>query len=266
MCIRLSIVALFCLSTTIVVAQHVAGPEDAWRAAIHTKPLSEMTKEELRAYKAAVEAKARELGILSQSKGYTPLSSAKRAQQKPMPKRIPGTMIQYDSGTVTGTAGVASQMLGNRFDSALNPAGTMCCFPVENSGTITMVTFNMVATFFGSAVYSYYTNISGTMANQVTSMALAGVMTGVNTRTLGGNATLTMYENGAFLAGIWQFNVTMTGLGVDTGTNGGQGFHGISLNDGMVGTMLTDLMSLNAVFRVGGNVATPVELMNFEVD
>ncbi len=179
--------------------------------------------------------------------------------------RVPGTSIQYDSGNVTGTSGVASQMVGNRFDSALNPPGTMCCFPVESTGTITMATFNMVNTQFNSAVYSLYTNIMGTTAQQVTSMGMPGIMTGLNTLTFG---TMTMgnYANGAFLAGIWQFNIGNTALGVDTGTTGGQGFHGISLNDGAMASMLTDLMSLNAVFRVQGNVATPVELINFTVE
>ena len=187
---------------------------------------------------------------------------------KPQTKssRIPGTSVQYDSGNVTGTAGVASQLLGNRFDTALNPAGTMCCFPVEASGSITMATFNMVNTFFGSAVFSLYSNISGTTAMQVTSMAFNPVMIGLNTITIGTGATMNNYANGSFIAGIWQFDPTMTGLGVDTGTTGGQGFHAVSMNDGSVGTMITDLASLNAVFRVQGNVATPVELMDFTIE
>ncbi|MFK8011136.1 MAG: hypothetical protein AB8B80_03780 [Marinicellaceae bacterium] len=180
--------------------------------------------------------------------------------------RLPGTSVQYDSGTVTGTAGITSQLLGNRFDSALNPAGTMCCFPVEGSGSITMATFNMVNTFFSSAVFSIYSNISGTMAAQVTSMALPGRNTGLNTVTIGLNATFNNYSNGSFIAGIWQFDPTMTALGVDSGTTGGQGFHAVSMNDGAAGSMITDLSSLNAVFRVQGNVATPVELMDFTIE
>lgn len=179
--------------------------------------------------------------------------------------RIPGTSIQYDSGNVSGTGGVASQMIGNRFDSALNPPGTMCCFPVEATGTITMATFNMVNTFFNSVVFSLYSNVMGTTAVQVTSMAFAGRNTGLNTLTFG-TGTMGAYANGSFLAGIWQFDPTMTGLALDTGTTGGQGFHGVSNNDGAMATMITDLTMNNAVFRIQGNVATPVELIDFTIE
>jgi len=183
--------------------------------------------------------------------------------------RVPGSGIQYDSGNTTGTAGVASQMVGNRFDTAINTMGTACCSPVETSGTITMATFEMVNTFFGSAVFSVYSNVVGTGAVQVTSMAYPGLMTGLNTITLGGGGTANAYANGSFLAGIWQFDPTMTAIGVDTGTTGGQGHHGISLNDGAMGTMLTNLTSLNAVMRLQGNLVTasvPVELIDFTIE
>lgn len=257
-------VVLLGLCLPLLAQQNVPSMEE-WRAPLHTKKLADMTKEELVAYKAAVEAKARELGIFSQTRHQSTITPEKRAAMTKMPKRIPGTSIAYDTGVVTGTGGIASQMIGNRFDSALNPAGTLCCFPVEATGTITMVTFNMVNTFFNSAVFSIYSDVMGATAMQVTSMAIGGIATGVVTHTLG-TATMGAYQNGAFLAGIWQFDPTMTGLGVGTSTTGGQGFHAISLNDGAVGTNLMTLTSLNAVFRVQGNVATPVELMNFEVE
>ena len=187
--------------------------------------------------------------------------------------RAPGTSITYDTGTVFGTAGINSQMVGNRFDSALNSAGTMCCTPVETSGSITMITFDMVNTFFSSAVWSLYSNISGTMANQVTSMAISGIGTGINTISIMSPTTANAYMNGTFLAGIWQFDPTMTALAVDTGSTGGQGFHAISLNDGAAGTMLTTVtsggMGLNAIFRVAGNVlpeTVPVELIDFTIE
>ena len=37
--------------------------------------------------------------------------------------------------------------------------------------------------------------------------------------------------NGPFLAGIFQFVVMSTAVGVDTMTTGGQGFHAITIND-----------------------------------
>ena len=185
--------------------------------------------------------------------------------------KVAGTNITYDTGNVVvANIGVASQMVGNRFDSALNVPGTACCFPVETSGTITMITFDMVNTFFGSAVWSLYSNIVGTMAVQVTSMARPGIMTGLNTLAVASPTTVNAYANGTFLAGIWQFSPTMTALAFDTATVGGQGHHAISLNDGAAGSMLATVtnggMNLNAIFRVSGNVAPPVELMDFTLE
>ncbi|MEM7584511.1 MAG: hypothetical protein AAF560_14070 [Acidobacteriota bacterium] len=241
--------------------------------------LEAMSWEERRVYMRSVK-EARESYFLANgssksSAGYVPLETPRRVEEQPR-LRVPGTNITYDSGTVTGMAGQNSQTLGNRFDSALNPAGTMCCFPVETSGSITMITFDMVNTFFGSAVFSIYSNIMGTTANLVTSQARPGVMTGLNTLSVSSPGTANAYMNGTFVAGIWQFNTTMTAVGVDTGSTGGQGFHAVSLNDNGsgppgTGTMLTTVTTgggggLNVVFRVSGNVATPVELLNFDIE
>ena len=229
------------------------------------------TREERRAAKAALEL-FRSEGEPPEDSSRQPLAGA-RDLEKPtrgsVATKVAGTSIQYDTGTVFGIAGVASQMLGNRFDSAVDSIG-MCCVPVETTGTVTMATFDMINTFFGSAVFSIYSNIMGTAADQVTSMALPGIMTGLNTLTIGGMGTANVYMNGTFLAGIWQFDPTMTGLAIDTGSTGGQGFHGISLNDGAMGSMLTTVttggMGVNAIFRVQGNVVTPVELMDFTLE
>ncbi len=230
------------------------------------------TREERRAAKAALEQVRKEWDLA----GAPEDSPADEAGVPGKPSRatvatkVAGTSIQYDTGTVFGISGIASQMVGNRFDSALNTLGTMCCVAVETTGSITMITFDMVNTFFGSVVFSIYSNIVGTMADQVTSMARPGIMTGLNTLSVMSPTSMNAYMNGTFLAGIWQFDPTMTGLGVDTGTTGGQGFHGISLNDAAVGTMLTTIttggMGLNAVFRVSGDVVTPVELMSFSLE
>ncbi len=179
--------------------------------------------------------------------------------------KVPGTSITYDTGTVSGIADLADQMVGNRFDSALNHNGTMCCFPVETSGSITMITFDMVNTFFSSAVWSLYSNVSGTMADRNISVS-TGVMTGLNTKTFALD-----YINGAFLAEVFQFMSTSTGLAFDTGTVGMQGFHAIGINDGTTGTAITSVTTgggggLNAIFRVSGNVSTPVELINFKIE
>ncbi|MEM6796542.1 MAG: hypothetical protein AAF725_21400, partial [Acidobacteriota bacterium] len=234
--------------------------------------LSAMSPDERRAAKAEWEtllrAEVARVGAeVSTEGGYRPLEESRPV--KAVPRKLFGN-ITYDSGNVTGTSGVNSQMVGNRFDSAVNAAGTACCAPVPTSGSVTMITFDMVNTFFGSAVWSLYSNIMGTGADQVTSMARSGIMTGLNTLNVMSPTTANAYANGTFLAGIWQFDPTMTALGVDTGTTGGQGFHGISLNDGGMGSMLTTItaggMGLNAVFRVSGDVVTPIELIDFKVE
>ena len=214
-----------------------------------------MTREERRAYmqdyKRRRAEEAREAGIqLPTGRQTISLPTPQQVPQKAVAK-VAGTNITYDTGTVVGTTGIASQMVGNRFDTALNVNTGMCCAPVEMSGSITMITFNMVNTFFSSAVWSLYSNISGTMAAQVTSMG-RGIMTGLNTLNVMSPTTANTYMNGAFLAGIWQFDPTMTGLGVDSGTTGGQGFHAISLNDGMVGSMLTTQRCLSGQRRHPG--------------
>lgn len=179
--------------------------------------------------------------------------------------KVAGTNITYDTGTVTGgSIGTASQMVGNRFNTGSG-------LPVETSGSITQITFDMVVTFFGSAVWSLYTDIVGTMADQVTSMARPGIMTGLNTLAVMSPTTDNAYMNGTFLAGIWQFDPTMTGLAYDTGSTNGQGFHGISLNDAAVGTMLNSTVTaganpVNFIFRVSGDVVTPIELMDFTIE
>lgn len=229
--------------------------------------LKRMTRDERRAamqeWKATVEAEAARLGIEKSGGGYQPLETP-RAVEGRAPLKVLGT-IQYDSGNVTGIAGIASQMVGNRFDSAATTGG-VCCAAVPSSGSVTMITFDMVNTFFGSVVFSIYSNIVGTMAAQVTSMARPGIMTGLNTLGVMSPTTANAYMNGAFLAGIWQFDPTMTGLGVDTGTTAGQGHKGISLNDGAAGSMLTTLTGINAVFRVSGDLLTPIELVDFEIE
>ncbi len=276
---------LLCLACLLAMAALMAQAQDgtnkeapAYEGREHIQidheAMKSMTREERRAamqaYKTAREDEARRAGAVpSSKKSVTKLETPRKVVEK-AGVRLPGSNITYDTGTVFGGAGVASQMLGNRFDSALNPAGTSCCFPVETSGSITMITFDMVATFFGSAVWSLYSDIMGNTAVQVTSMARPGIMTGLNTLSVMSPTTANAYMNGTFLAGIWQFSPAMTGLAIDTGSTGGQGFHGISLNDGAVGTGLTTVttggMGVNAVFRVSGDVATPVELMSFEIE
>ena len=272
----LTTMAAFLLATS-GIAQVPDRYEGREHIKIDREAMKSMTREERRgamqAYKAARAAEAQRAGVeipagRQMARLETPRRVAESAVQR-NDKAVAFGTIQYDSGMVTGTAGAASQMLGNRFDSALNTAGTACCFPVPTSGSVTMITFEMVNTFFSSAVFSLYSNITGTMAAQVTSMGRP-IGPGLNTLSVMSPTTMNAYQNGTFLAGIWQFDLMSTALGVDTGSNAGQGFHAISLNDGAAGSLLTTVtsagMGLNAVFRVSGNVVTPVELMSFTIE
>ena len=241
---------------------------------IDHEAMKSMTREERRAamqaYKQAREDEARRAGVVPSKEGGLSRLETPRKVETPVRNKFAAGNITYDTGTVSGTAGLASQMLGNRFDSALNPPGTMCCFPVASSGSITMITFDMVNTFFNSAVWSLYSNVSGATAMQVTSMG-RGVTMGLNTLSVMSTTTSNAYMNGAYLAGIFQFMPASTGLAVDTGTTGAQGFHAININDGTTGTALTTVTTgggggLNAFFRITTpNGLTPVELMNFEI-
>lgn len=253
------------------------SPTAESRPTLDREALRNMSREERRAamqaFKLNRQEEAAKAGItVTSDRNFIRLDPPRKTFEPPNngANRVPGTNITYDSGTVFGVTGIGAQMVGNRFDVARNPAGTACCFPVESSGSITMITFDLVNTSGSMAIFSIYSNVMGTTAMQVTSIARS-VMTGLNTLTVMSPTTANAYLNGSFLAGIWQFSATGTGLAVDTGSVGGQGFHAISLNDGATGTMITDVttgggMGLNAVFRVSGNVATPVELMSFSIE
>ena len=125
------------------------------RKVFRTNIFENKNREQTKAYNRAFKQVR---GILPEYLGRTKATnSTKTGKKTPSPttkhpsRRVAGTSITYDTGTVTGTAGQASQMLGNRFDSALNPAGTMCCFPVESSGSVTNGTkLSLLNTFFTS--------------------------------------------------------------------------------------------------------------------
>ncbi|MEM9552790.1 MAG: hypothetical protein AAGC60_00905 [Acidobacteriota bacterium] len=239
---------------------------------LDAEALRAMSKEDRRAaiqaHRQARLDAARRAGVDQGPAGYRPLDEPRAIGEpnRPRPK-VAGTSIQYDSGTVTGTytATSLSRMVGNRFDTA---AGA----PVENSGTITMVTFEMVRNdFYTGVFFTLLSDLVGATARRVTEVLVTGVGAGLHTYTLNSTMTDNQYSNGTFLAGIFQFQVNSTAVGVDTGTTLGQGFHGIEINDntamggGAFGTDFQTIGNRNVVFRVRGNVVTPVELMHFEV-
>jgi len=180
---------------------------------------------------------------------------------------VPGTNITYDNGISTGvTFPTSSVSVGNMFNTGFDGTGIE---NVETSGSITMVTVNMLGVGGGAAFFSVFSNIMGTTANVVSSMTIP-VTAGLNTVTL---TTPISYANGPFLAGMWNFTAGSDSAAVSTGTLNGQGFHGISIND-IAGTGLntgiTSVgMGLNAIMRVSGDVlqdTVPVELIDFTIE
>ena len=165
--------------------------------------------------------------------------------------RVPMTSISYHSGALT-PATQSSVAVGNRFNTGgLNP--------IEVSGSITMFTADL-ASADGNVFYSFYDQLAGTTANQITSMSVP-MTTGINTVTL---ATALNYVGNEFLGGIWNFGGDVVNLAA--GTTGGQGFHGMEINDGSTGSGFATIANMNGAFGVSGNLTTPVELMNFSID
>lgn len=202
-------------------------------------------------YKAALEAAALKAGL--EPKAHQP--SGRTATTQTL---VPGTSITYHSGTLS-PATTTSVCVGNRFDTALTVMGGIG--PVEMSGSITMVTADLAAAS-GNVFVSVYDQLAGTTANQITSMATP-MVTGFNSITL---PTALNYVGTSFLAGVWNFTGGGDTINVATGTVSGQGFHGMSINDGNPGNGFNAFTMTNGAFGVAGNVATPVELMSFSID
>ncbi len=224
------------------------------RKAFRQNLFSGMSEDERDAFKLAVDK-----GLNASRKTNTAKSSF---------VRVPGTSITYDNGMAAGPTGQSSFMQGNLFNSGVNGLSGSVIEPVETSGSVTQVVFDMAQVDNGAAFFSIFSAISGTQANVVTSVNIPGLVTGLNTHTF---TSPVAYSNGPFLAGIWQFG--SEAVNVSTGTVNGQGFHGIEIND-VAGTGLNTALTLNgspvnAILRVSGDVlqgSVPVELIDFSIE
>jgi hypothetical protein len=228
---------------------------------MHSLPISERRSFRQQLFANMTEAERDEFKrnvdiALSQSNTSTVKSSSNSKAN-----RIPGTSITYDDGVGTGAfVGLSSNMFGNRFD-------TGNAFDVETSGSITQITFDMVpGAGTDNVFYSVFSNIVGTAANVVTSVSIPS-NPGLNVFT---PATAVNYSNGPFLAGIWQ--IAGDTLQPSLGSVGGQGFHGVGINDiagtGYNPTITSGSNPVNAIFRVTGDIVSsnvPVELIDFSI-
>ncbi len=159
--------------------------------------------------------------------------------------------IIYDDGIVTATPTVSSFSYGNQFNSANGAA--------VKSFSVTQVSFYMMSGAGTDNVFvSLYGPVSGTTAPFLGSFSvpLNNGPGAFNTATLSPVA-----GGGSFLAGVWYIAGDTVGLG--SGTAGGQGHHGMMIND-IVGTGFATLPGLNGL--LGASTAfIPVELMDFTV-
>ncbi len=185
--------------------------------------------------------------------------AGKAAEAASQAARLNGT-ITYDDGVVNVAPTVTGDCYGNRFNTALNPAGT-AAFPVQASGSITMVSFFMVSvSTTGYITFADQLNTVAGTAMKIDSGTYA-MSAGWNTVTL---VTPSSYVGSSFLGGVWFSFSSSVGLG--TGTTGGQGHHGMHIGTGTT-TMpgYTPSTTFNALFRPSGDLLTPVELMSFTV-
>ncbi len=203
------------------------------------------------AYKARLEEAARDAGW--EPGGRRPFTPAGR-QVQPSAEKVFGK-AKYDSGAL-GSCCQESFNVGNRFDTANG-------FPMMMSGSITMATFDMISVSGTMAFLSLFDQLAGSSANFLSSVNKNSLAPGLNIVTWGGMGTINTYVGSSFLMGVWKFASDVPA--VATGTVGGQGFHGMSIND-IAATQYTSLGTLNAAFGVVGDILTPVELLNFEVD
>lgn len=192
--------------------------------------------------------------------------------------RAAGT-ITYDSTTITGVSTSFFSSYGNRFDSALNVAGTAVS-PVMLSGSVTHATWGVIssagATTWGPMWITLYDqlNTGAGTANVVSSSGFS-VGGGPYTAPLLVNAAVGpwSYTGPTFLMGGLDYNTNATtpngvAIAIDANmTLSGQGWHGFSMVWGPgTGTGYASLGPANVIMRASGNVIVPVELMNFTIE
>ncbi|MCP4657839.1 MAG: hypothetical protein GY856_20725 [bacterium] len=195
--------------------------------------------------------------------------------------KLPGAprafgIIKYDTGAISAVATIPGRTFGNRFNTALNGAGTALA-PVQVSGFVTVLQWVMWGTTtqpsWGTFWITVFGPLAGTSAPMITAVPLTGVG-GAIPITVSHNFTAPVaYTGPSFLAGMRNSNSTASVPWngpcpvFGSATTGGQGFHGMGINWGATtGTGFVPLASQNTLMRASGNVITPVELMRFTVE
>jgi len=227
--------------------------------------------EEARAAKAANRAQASAV-----AGGYSTLEEPIRLETTKA--RAAGT-ITYDSSSISGYGTSQFYSYGNRFDVALNTAGT-AVLPVQLSGSVTGATVGL-ASISGAMTWGplWVTlwdqlNTGAATANNVGSAGfnvtggpfLGGILVGVPL----GPWT---YTGPTFLVGMLNYNTNPATPAApaaiidSSATVAGQGWHGFMMAwSTSTGTGYTALGPANVVVRPSGNVIVPVELMGFTIE
>ncbi len=172
--------------------------------------------------------------------------------------QVVGT-IQYDTATSVGALAASGISVGNRFNSALGG-------PLLMTGNVSMV--SIFPARIGGTMF-YFTlfgppNSMGTAANLGSFGVMGAMALAFNVVTLPGTGVAVGPD---FLAGFYNQTTPNDGLALDSMATMGQGFHGFQINTNYPtdGTGFTPIASRNAIYRVTGNVLTPVELLDFEI-
>ncbi len=159
--------------------------------------------------------------------------------------------VTYDDGVVTAAPTVSSFCYGNQFNTI--SGGTI------NTHSITAVEWFAVS---GVGTDNFFVSIFGPVAGTSASLYGSPSVPLNNGSGAFNTAIVGPYTGmGSFLAGAWYIAGDTVGLG--SGTVGGQGHHGMMIND-IVGTGFATLPSMNALVRARTN-PLPVELLGFSV-
>ncbi len=191
--------------------------------------------------------------------------------------RAAGT-IQYDNGSYVALGANSWRSFGNRFNSALNTAGTAVS-PVQISGSVTKATFGALsvagATTWGPFWITLYDQLNtGAGTAQVVGSAGFSVPGGPHTSPFLVAASVGpwSYSGSSFLLGILDYNTNATtpnGVAplLCNFNLSAQGYHAYSMAwSTTTGTDYQTIPSLNVIIRATGNVIVPVELMGFTVE
>ena len=235
--------------------------EPVWDQAAYEAMGEEAQRQYARDYKAAVEATLPPQTLTVQSR---PVAAGQTNPIIMAPLAPSSTQLNYDDGIVTASPGTSSFMYGNRFDTA-DGSG-----PIADTATVSNIQFFIVTGAGSDNVFlSAFDNLNETAAtaNPVGSgsVPLNNGSGAWNTATAGALGITNAFAPAGeqdLLVGVWYVAGDTVGLG--SGTVGGQGHHGILIND-IVGTGYQELTGLNALVRLQGS-NLPVEMIDLTIE